>query len=145
VTSRRILGRSRGVFIDSSAFFAAMDRREADHAAAIGLLSALQGAQIPLFTSNFIRAEAHALVLARASSFHARNFLSALASGRIRLIQVLPEDEVRAIDIVMRYRDKEFSLTDATSFVVMERLGLRDAFSFDSDFSQYGFRTLPDT
>ncbi len=60
-------------------------------------------------------------------------------------MQVLPEDEAQAIDIVMRYRDKEFSLTDATSFVVMERLGLTDAFSFDNDFSQYGFRTLPDT
>jgi uncharacterized protein len=32
---------------------------------------------------------------------------------------------------------------DATSFVVMERLGLRTAFAFDRHFAQYGLTVLP--
>jgi predicted nucleic acid-binding protein len=39
---------------------------------------------------------------------------------------------------------KVFSMTDATSFVVMERLGIRHALSFDRDFRQYGWTLLAD-
>jgi predicted nucleic acid-binding protein len=51
-------------------------------------------------------------------------------------------DESRAVDLIARYTDKDFSFTDATSFVVMERLEIFHAFSFDSDFTQYGFLKL---
>ena len=51
-------------------------------------------------------------------------------------------DEVRAIDILARYKDKTFSYTDATSFAVMERLGIGAALSLDSDFKQYGWRMI---
>lgn len=44
---------------------------------------------------------------------------------------------------VGRYR--QFT-TDAISFVVMERLGITRAFTFDRHFEQYGFTVLtPDT
>ena len=53
-----------------------------------------------------------------------------------------PEDEQRARDIVYKYEDKDFSLVDATSFTIMERLGIDQAFSFDHHFEQFGFVTL---
>ena len=43
---------------------------------------------------------------------------------------------------VRRYRDKALSLTDAVSFEVMQREGLRDAFAFDEDFARVGFRVV---
>lgn len=51
-------------------------------------------------------------------------------------------DEQRAQEVLFRYTDKDWSFADATSFVVMERLGMRYAFTFDSDFAQYGFTVL---
>jgi predicted nucleic acid-binding protein len=52
---------------------------------------------------------------------------------------VTEEDELRAKTILLRYADKDFSYVDATSFAVMERLGLQTAFAFDEHFMQYGF------
>jgi predicted nucleic acid-binding protein len=49
------------------------------------------------------------------------------------------EDEERAREIILAYEDKAFSYTDATTFAVMERTGIKTAFAFDSHFLQFGF------
>lgn len=38
--------------------------------------------------------------------------------------------------------DKSYSYTDATSFAIMGRLGLRTAFAFDPHFRQFGFHVV---
>lgn len=38
--------------------------------------------------------------------------------------------------------DKDWSFTDCTSFVVMKRMGLTDAFTSDRHFEQAGFTIL---
>ena len=38
--------------------------------------------------------------------------------------------------------DKQWSLTDCISFVVMEDRGMQDALSADRDFEEAGFRAL---
>ncbi len=57
----------------------------------------------------------------------------------MKIIIPTPNDEAFARAIIYRYTDKTFSLTDAISFAVMERLGIATPFTFDSDFRQYGF------
>jgi predicted nucleic acid-binding protein len=47
-----------------------------------------------------------------------------------------------ATDVILRYTDKGWSFTDCTSFVVMQRLGIRRAFSFDDHFRQFGTVTV---
>jgi uncharacterized protein len=58
------------------------------------------------------------------------------------LVWVTPADVQRAKAIIYQYEDKDFSLTDATSFAVMERLDIPLAFTFDRHFAQYGFTML---
>ena len=48
----------------------------------------------------------------------------------------------RAEDILAHYQDKTFSLTDALSFAVMERLGIQAAFSLDRHFAQFGWEMV---
>jgi predicted nucleic acid-binding protein len=48
-----------------------------------------------------------------------------------------------ALEFLRRRADKRFSLTDCVSFVVMDRLGIREALSFDAHFEQAGFVRLP--
>jgi predicted nucleic acid-binding protein len=129
--------------IDSSAFFALASPREANHATAGQIAEWLRAQRWRLFTTNFVRAEAHALILDRAGHSAADRFLVDLSNlTPDRLIRVTEADEERALAIIERYRDKDFSLTDATSFAVMERIGISYAFSFDRDFAQYGFAVL---
>jgi len=39
--------------------------------------------------------------------------------------------------------DKQYSLTDSISFILMERRGLDEALAFDRHFEQAGYRILP--
>ena len=42
-----------------------------------------------------------------------------------------------------RYRDKDFSFTDCTSFILMRELKLREALTTDHHFVQAGFAIKP--
>jgi predicted nucleic acid-binding protein len=127
------------VLVDTSAVYALIDRDDTYHRRAAGMLRSLpQRGLTPLLT-NFIVAECHALLLSRLGADPAREWLL----RQIWLIEpVTPADETRAREIIQRYVDKTFSYTDATSFAVMERLHLREAFAFDPHFQQFGLKVL---
>ncbi len=133
---------SVAVFIDSSAFYAYLNRQDNHYEEAGRLMAKIAGDSLPLITTNFVVAEAHALILTRHSHRAATQFLRDLDGSAISIIRAQASDEDSARAIVFQYDDKRFSLTDAISFAVMERLGLNVAFTFDRNFSQYGFQTL---
>ncbi len=133
---------SRRFFNDSSAFLALLDRRDEHHAEAARILNALAVARYHPFTTTTIVIEAHALILANLGRAQARQFLRDIATSDIRIVQVRARDEALGRDLIFRYTDKDWSYTDAISFVVMERLGIHLAFTFDEDFAQYGFTVL---
>jgi predicted nucleic acid-binding protein len=135
----------RAVFVDSSAFYAGIDHSDARHAPAIQFFHRLARDRFVPYTTNFILAECHALIMSRLGTQAGIEFVDLIEGGAAEMVRVGVEHEERARAIIRQYRDKTFSYTDATSFAVMETLGLRDAFSFDADFSQYGLRTLPGT
>jgi predicted nucleic acid-binding protein len=47
------------------------------------------------------------------------------------------------VEYMNRRRDKEYSLTDCVSFVLMEKFGITEALAFDAHFTQAGFVRLP--
>jgi uncharacterized protein len=74
---------------------------------------------------------------------HAAQFLKDMEESNTVVIRARAADEERAKQILFQYTDKEFSFADAISFAVMERLTIRLAFTFDRDFTQYGFPVIP--
>ena len=127
------------ILVDTSAIYALIDRDDAYHRKAVAILRSLpRRGLVPLLT-NFIVTETHALFLSRLGADAARNWL---LSQIWPVEPVEPQDEERAKDIIRRYIDKTFSYTDATSFAVMERLGIKEAFAYDPHFQQYGLRVL---
>ena len=127
------------VLVDTSAVYALIDRDDSYHRKAVAILRSLPRRGLTPLLTNFIIAESHALLLSRLGAEMAREWL---------VKQVWPvervnvQDENKAGAIIRRYTDKTFSYTDATSFAVMERLGLRESFAFDPHFQQYGLTVL---
>jgi len=128
------------VLLDSSAILALLDRGDRDHDSARDMLTQLHAGRASLFCTNFIRAEAYTLVGVRLSWQMAGQWLRSLD---VPVERITASDEERAILILLSHQDKGYSFVDATSFAVMERLSLREAFTFDRHFQQFGFRTLP--
>jgi len=133
---------SRHVLLDTSAIYALTDSRDTNHAAALAIRDRLITERWRLFTTNFIVAETHALLLARLGHIVALRVLQEIDRSTMTLVRVSLADERKAREILAQYDDKDFSLTDATSFAVIERLRITAAFTFDRDFSRYGLTIL---
>jgi predicted nucleic acid-binding protein len=134
--------RPNRLLVDTSAYFAMADRHDPNHSAASELNGRIVVGRLQPFTTNFVVAETHALLLNRLERYTARRMLHAIDRGATIIVRVSTRDERRARQIIDQYADKNFSLTDATSFAVMERLRIGTAFTFDHNFAQYGFQLL---
>jgi predicted nucleic acid-binding protein len=135
-------GRARRALVDTSAFYALTDGNDRNHEEARAILSQLAAERWRLFTTNFVLAETHALILARLGRDLAARVLQDIDRGSMAIVRVAAVDERRAREIIAQYRDKDFSLTDAISFAVAERLRIARAFVFDHHFAQYGLAVL---
>lgn len=127
------------VFIDTSAYFALADDDDANFHRAQAVLTRLAIQRSPLFTTTFVVAETHALLLTRLNQRIATKFLQGLEGSSTTVAHPTLADLKQAQAIVYKYSDKDFSLTDAISFAMMERLSISYALSFDRHFVQYGF------
>lgn len=125
----------RAVLWDSSAVLALLDADDADHEHAREAAERIAAERRPSFVTNYIEAEAHALLLRKLGRAVAREWL---LTGGLPVLRVLPEEEERAKAILVIHRDKDWSLCDAISFAVLESRGARTAFTFDHHFRQFG-------
>lgn len=126
------------LLVDSSAVLALLNSRDQWHETAVSVLQDLVAQKASLLMTNFLIAESHTLLLTRLGHDLARQWLLTFDWNVLR---VSPEDEQAAREIIKKYRDKDFSFTDATSFAVMHKYGIKLAFTFDRHFKQYGFDT----
>ena len=133
------------IFVDTSAWLALADTNDGDHAAALDLQHRLGhgefGKQV---TTNCVMTETVTLIRRRLGLGSAIAFSNNLRSSKaVGLFWVEPVHHYEAIDLMSSHEDKHWSVTDCTSFVIMRSLGIRDAFAFDDDFVQAGFKAYP--
>jgi predicted nucleic acid-binding protein len=128
------------VFVDTSGFFALLCPEDHSHDWARALFQQADAERWKLVTTNAVVMETHALLLARLRDGrrHALSFLDRLEQTKIRVERVRAKDEHGAIGLIRQHEDKDYSLCDAVSFVVMERLRLKEAIAFDRHFREYG-------
>lgn len=131
----------RRIFVDTGTWYALVDRNDPDHPAAREFFEANR---LPLVTSNFVFDETLTLLRRRLGWAVACEFGRGLReSGLASIAYVTVEDEDAAWILFRKFRDKEFSYTDCTSFAMMERLKLRTAFAFDRHFAAMEYQVEP--
>lgn len=97
----------------------------------------------PLFTTDFVVDETLTLLKARGQNARAITIGRQFFSGSLATVYYLTEEDIQAAwQVFTRYADKEWSFTDCTSKVVMEKMGITEAFAFDHHFRQFGTVTL---
>ena len=128
------------MLIDTSGFFAVLDRSNRQNANAVALFDAAS----TLVTHNYVWAELVALCEARhlnrsqTLAFQA----DSLASPGIENVWVTATIHRAALWLLEHRPDKRYSLCDAVSFVIMRERGIVDALTTDHHFEQEGFVRL---
>jgi predicted nucleic acid-binding protein len=124
------------IFVDTGAWFASMVRNDANHAIAAARLAPNKE---QLITSDDILSETITLLVMRGQRQVAEAFGTAIFSGKLARLHLVTPDEVQAAwQVFLCFQDKEWSFVDCTIEVVMEKLGIQQAFSFDHHFRQFG-------
>ena len=127
------------IFVDTAAFLAMENRRDAHHEEAIAYRRACLKKGKQLVTSDYVLDESYTIIRMRAGHATAVQFGEALRASRLLRIEHITLETVEdAWSLFREFSDHEFSFTDCTSFVLMEKLGIGSAFTFDVHFRQYG-------
>ena len=97
-----------------------------------------------LITSDYVIDETLTLLRMRLGIDAAERWWAQVSeSPRLKVEWIHPERAEKARGWFFRWRDKSFSFTDCTSFVVMRELRLKKALTGDRHFVAAGFETLP--
>jgi uncharacterized protein len=130
------------IFTDTSAFYAMLDADDTGHRKVKDAWAKLLKSDSFLITSNYILVETFALVQNR------------LGIEAVRVFQedVVPLLDIRWIDApvhaaatsaLLAAGRKQLSLVDCSSLEIMRRAGIRQAFTLDKHFREYGFECVP--
>ncbi len=129
-------------FIDSSAFFAWLDASSNEGKKIESLLS---NTDHTLVTTNLVFSETISLITKRiGKKAGIRAGQGILASDLIHIYFVDAKWHLEAWKMYLKYRDKDFDLIDATSFILCQRSKIREVLTLDHHFAQMGFKMLPD-
>lgn len=133
------------IFIDTSAFLALEDESDGHHEEAVRFRNeALLPGNYELITTSYILDETLTMIRNRLGIPASIDFSKMIRKSQIvRVLSVSKEMEERALDLFETYDDKTFSFTDCVSFVVMQGMGVQEAFAFDQHFEQMGLVRRP--
>lgn len=131
------------IFVDTSAFYAILDKDDRAHASARQAWTALLSADepAPLVTSNYVLVESFALTQARLGLDAVRTLQGAMLPV-VTVEWVQPEEHTAAVGALLSADRRGLSLVDCTSFELMRSLRLRRAFAFDRHFAEQGFELV---
>src|SRR5438552_4190300 len=90
-------------------------------------------------TTDLIVAETWALMSSHLGRAAALTFWETLRETRTPILTAELVDVEAAWRIVQAFSDQTFSFVDCTTFALMERLGIHEAFAFDAHFLVYRF------
>jgi predicted nucleic acid-binding protein len=130
--------------VDTSAVYAFLDVRDANHAAARETFTRLLREADELTTHAYAVLESASLVQRRLGAAGVRSlFADVLPVIRMRWVDEATHR--RAVASLLGSSSRAISLVDWASFVIIRDEGIDRAFAFDRDFAAQGIPTIPGT
>lgn len=133
------------IFVDTGPFVAKYDVSDSRHADAASGFGRIASDGLRWVTSSFVLCETLNLLERFAGGKFAAQTGRLLFSASLTIVEPEPSDRKAALSLLEKYADQRVGYCDCVSFVIMRRLRLRDAFTFDRHFEQAGFRLWPGT
>jgi len=128
------------VFADTFYFLALLDTREERHLAAA---DASRNPELRLVTTEWVLAEfGDAYGHPKDRADFVSLYRSLANHPRVRIIPADTRIFQRGVELFEQRQDKDWSLTDCISFVVMRDEGITQALTGDRHFEQAGFTAL---
>ena len=129
--------------MDTAAWIALINQRDTLHQQAFIIRKELYRKSMPLVTTEFVLMEVADAFASPPMRQTVINFLNALRmETTLEIVPVSSELMAAGWALYTQRSDKEWGLTDCTSFVVMAQQQITDAFTSDRHFTQAGFNKL---
>jgi predicted nucleic acid-binding protein len=130
------------VFIDTSAFYALLDRDDENHQKAKTAWAGLLKNEDTFVTSNYVLVETFALIQHRLGMDAIRGVQNDILP-LVNIEFVIPELHRSGVSAFLSASRRNLSLVDCVSFEMMRTLEIKTVFAFDPHFKEQGFHGLP--
>jgi len=136
--------RSAEVFADTSGWAAYVLSTEPAHDRAKALIQGFHRNKTRILTINYVLAELAALLirLRAAHAMRIRILETIHSAAWVEVVHIDLATDREALELLKSRADKDWTLVDCTSFVIMERRETREALTTDHHFEQAGFVAL---
>ncbi|MGI8469159.1 MAG: type II toxin-antitoxin system VapC family toxin [Pyrinomonadaceae bacterium] len=131
------------IFLDTAYAIALSVESDAHHERAVEISEDLESDGVPLVTTRAVLLEIGNALSKRRYRQAAVELLDALEQDQqVEIVPLAEELYRRAFELFISRPDKDWSLVDCVSFVVMRERGITGALTTDEHFEQAGFRPL---
>lgn len=129
------------VFVDTAAWIGLINAKDTLHVRTQKIYRDLLQNKVPLVTTDFVLLEVADALSAPALRAATVGFINRLRTT-MEIVPVSEDLLARGWALYSQRADKDWGLSDCTSFVVMQERQIAEAFTSDRHFEQSGFTRL---
>ncbi len=131
----------RKVFLDTCGILALVNSDDNLHIKAVEVNNSLLLEKTRFYVTDYVLTEvANALSKRKLLGIKTINCL--LSSEDTQFVRIDKKTFDESIEIYRKYSDKQWGLTDISSFIIMKRFNIWDSLTHDKHFQQFGFNIL---
>lgn len=133
------------VFADTGFWVAIINPKDRWHLQALDLLVSLDLRQVRTYTSEMVMTELLNFFCKFSGAIRTQTAIKVQKVKQNPNMTVIPQNSMQfnsALALYLKREDKEWSLTDCSSFLIMKDLKITVALSHDKHFIQAGFQNL---
>lgn len=132
------MGNIKKLLIDADAFVALNDKKDSNYQKAIKISEFITISKTALFTSDPAFGEAITVISENVGLKKAVEFAEEVLKSKIEIVEVDSKLRRDALEIFKKQRSKNTRFTDCVNMAVLNNKGLKEIFSFDSDYKKNG-------